>query len=160
MSIPALYIQILVDGGHGTDELVLCARAMECGPDRDAMFSVVEPLIDEGCDAASIAKQMLSCAKDALAKAPPKRVYERPGTGCECRARLGISKRQWGIIRGQVFEAKGAFCEYCGGTADTIDHVKPLALGGGNELENLVPACRSCNSSKGDKPLEVWLGCD
>lgn len=36
----------------------------------------------------------------------------------------------------------------------TIDHVKPVASGGGNGLDNLVPACKDCNSRKGDMSLE------
>lgn len=59
-------------------------------------------------------------------------------------------------VRG-LFEYFGGRCAYCLGMATTIDHIEPLALGGQNALENLVPACRSCNSSKGAKPLLIWL---
>lgn len=41
-----------------------------------------------------------------------------------------------------------AGCWMCGGVADTVDHVKPIARGGAHILANLRPACRSCNSSK------------
>lgn len=43
----------------------------------------------------------------------------------------------------------------------TIDHVHPVSRHGSNEIENLVLACKSCNSSKGAKtPREflAWLG--
>lgn len=40
-------------------------------------------------------------------------------------------------------------CWMCGGTADTIDHVKPLAAGGAHALCNLRPACSPCNVRKG-----------
>ena len=50
-------------------------------------------------------------------------------------------------------------CCYCGCSlknrpaADvTLDHLLPRGSGGGNESENLVTACRSCNSSRGDRP--------
>lgn len=40
----------------------------------------------------------------------------------------------------------------------TGDHVVPLAKGGKDFLENLVPCCRSCNSSKGARILyEEWI---
>jgi len=42
-------------------------------------------------------------------------------------------------------------CTYCGRLADTADHIMPHALGGSNDLSNLTPACRSCNSSRGAK---------
>lgn len=54
----------------------------------------------------------------------------------------------------------GGRCYYCGECAADkieIDHVVPLADGGSVGVENLVPACRSCNSSKSDKPVAEWL---
>lgn len=42
-------------------------------------------------------------------------------------------------------------CWMCGGTADQIDHVKPLVAGGWHILANLRPACGSCNSRKGGR---------
>lgn len=50
-------------------------------------------------------------------------------------------------------------CAYCGTTEDiTIDHVIPVSRGGKHVRGNLAPACRRCNSSKGSKPLDEWLG--
>jgi 5-methylcytosine-specific restriction endonuclease McrA len=48
-------------------------------------------------------------------------------------------------------------CQYCGATdvAMTVDHVIPRSLGGPNSWENLVCACKKCNSIKGDKPLHA-----
>lgn len=49
-------------------------------------------------------------------------------------------------------------CVYCPATEDlTLDHVVPLARGGVHSEENLVVACRPCNSSKGVTPLSEWL---
>ena len=52
-------------------------------------------------------------------------------------------------------------CSYCGGPAGVgfggPDHIDPFIYGGGGEWENLTAACRSCNSSKGDRPLLLWL---
>lgn len=52
----------------------------------------------------------------------------------------------------------GGGCAYCPATAETKDHVVPLASGGSHDISNIVPACRSCNSSKQDKKLIVWAG--
>jgi len=40
----------------------------------------------------------------------------------------------------------------------TLDHIKCRSNGGGNGSENLITACRSCNSSRQDKPLSRYAG--
>ena len=42
-------------------------------------------------------------------------------------------------------------CAYCHRPTKrlTVDHVVPISRGGRNEISNIVPACRSCNSRKG-----------
>jgi 5-methylcytosine-specific restriction endonuclease McrA len=44
-------------------------------------------------------------------------------------------------------------CVYCGAPASSIDHVRPLAAGGDETEDNLVPACDGCNRSKHAKLL-------
>ena len=39
----------------------------------------------------------------------------------------------------------------------TVDHIEPLAAGGKHVPENLVAACRSCNASKKERPLLLFL---
>ena len=49
-------------------------------------------------------------------------------------------------------------CTYCGAT-DVIlemDHIIPKSKGGDNSPENLTPACRPCNASKGSLSLAEW----
>lgn len=38
----------------------------------------------------------------------------------------------------------------------TGDHIIPSALGGSDKLENFLPLCQPCNSSKGKRDLLVW----
>lgn len=55
-------------------------------------------------------------------------------------------------------------CAYCGITYEEHfakneqdlhkEHVNHL---GSNKIDNCVPSCRSCNSSKGEKSMEVWF---
>ena len=47
-------------------------------------------------------------------------------------------------------------CTYCRRPADAWDHVFPWSRGGGDGPDNRVPACTSCNSSKGDDTPEEW----
>lgn len=49
-------------------------------------------------------------------------------------------------------------CAYCGAPAQTHDHVTPKSRGGTDDPGNIVPACWSCNTSKGRKTLEEWVG--
>ena len=62
-------------------------------------------------------------------------------------------------VRGLVFQRDGRRCVYCGAEDDEfhIDHIHPVALGGDSSIQNLAVACRSCNLSKGAKPLSEWL---
>lgn len=64
-----------------------------------------------------------------------------------------IKQREWE----NIFRKTDSKCYFCGRLADTIDHLTPLSRGGDNKLDNLVPACRSCNSSKRTKTLEEYL---
>ena len=40
----------------------------------------------------------------------------------------------------------------------SLDHIKPQSQGGTNEASNMITACRSCNCSRGDKPLARFAG--
>lgn len=52
-------------------------------------------------------------------------------------------------------------CVYCGKHAKKlhIDHLIPLASPTcpGTIVTNILPACKSCNSSKGDSQMQTWL---
>jgi len=52
-------------------------------------------------------------------------------------------------MRERVFAAKGRTCVYCGEPAGEVDHVVPVKVGGVDTIDNLMPACRSCNRHKG-----------
>ena len=52
----------------------------------------------------------------------------------------------------------GQICNYCGSAEKlTLDHIFPQKFGGQDTAENLIFACRSCNSSKGKKDLMEWM---
>lgn len=44
-------------------------------------------------------------------------------------------------------------CGYCGGRAETIDHVIPRSRGGAHAWENCVASCAPCNHRKADRLL-------
>ena len=48
-------------------------------------------------------------------------------------------------------------CYYCGRTSKlVVDHLIPRIRGGPDESDNLIWACRSCNSSKQGRDMLVW----
>jgi 5-methylcytosine-specific restriction endonuclease McrA len=58
---------------------------------------------------------------------------------------------RWQRLAALVLARDRRICHYCGGYATTVDHVVPKARGGSDTWENLVAACRSCNTSKHDR---------
>jgi len=68
-----------------------------------------------------------------------------------------LTPAQWEAI----LEAWGG-CAYCGAPASAAaslqrDCVLPISRGGRYTLENVVPACRSCNASKCNEEVTHWL---
>lgn len=62
------------------------------------------------------------------------------------------------VTRDGVLHRDGHICVYCGGRADTVDHVLPRCRGGGHTWFNLVGACQACNGRKGDRtPQEAGM---
>lgn len=52
----------------------------------------------------------------------------------------------------------GQMCNYCGSFENlALDHIFPKIQGGKDDAENLIFACRNCNSSKGKKDLMEWM---
>lgn len=67
-----------------------------------------------------------------------------------------FSKQDWDNCK-KFFNSQ---CAYCGKTLKrlTQDHVIPESKNGPYTVDNIVPACRSCNSSKNTMSLEEFLG--
>ncbi len=60
-------------------------------------------------------------------------------------------QRRRSLNRRAVFIRDDNRCQYCGGKAESIDHVVPRSRGGENTWENVVAACRACNTRKRDR---------
>lgn len=80
-------------------------------------------------------------ARDAVRATPAQRGY----TGEYQRNRTA------------VLAASDGWCTWCHRwPATTVDHVVPLAKGGTNDPDNLVPACKPCNYSRGSRDAPSW----
>ena len=69
-----------------------------------------------------------------------------------------LSHQEWKEI--MIFF--GGECAYCGCTPKrnqrlTRDHLLAISAGGVTEQSNMVPACSSCNSSKGSEDFKDWF---
>jgi len=67
------------------------------------------------------------------------------------RARASLSRRA-------VFIRDHHQCQYCGNAAENVDHVIPRSRGGTHTWDNVVAACKRCNSRKENRfPAEVGM---
>lgn len=66
-----------------------------------------------------------------------------------------LSPEQWTALQ----EAWGGGCAYCGATGTPLqrDCVLPISRGGRYTLDNIAPACGSCNASKCNDEVTGWL---
>jgi 5-methylcytosine-specific restriction endonuclease McrA len=66
-----------------------------------------------------------------------------------------VPHRKVSLSRANIFKRDNEQCVYCGTHKDlTIDHVIPRSKGGIDSWENLVTACHTCNSKKGNRTPE------
>ncbi len=65
-----------------------------------------------------------------------------------------LSAEQWTALQ----DAWGG-CAYCGATDIALqkDCVQALSRGGRYTLDNIAPACRSCNASKSNDEVTGWM---
>jgi hypothetical protein len=70
------------------------------------------------------------------------------------RVEHDLSASQWTALT-----AAWGGCAYCGETTQPLqrDCVLALSRGGRYTLENIVPACRSCNTGKCNDEVTTWL---
>jgi hypothetical protein len=70
---------------------------------------------------------------------------------------MPVTKR----TRYEVLKRDNHTCRYCGASAPdatlTVDHVTPVALGGTDNPDNLVAACRDCNYGKASTSPDASL---
>lgn len=64
-----------------------------------------------------------------------------------------LTAQEWRDVKDSYFNR----CVYCGIPATEQDHLIPFFRGGANTADNVVPACKTCNSKKGKKPLLLFL---
>lgn len=111
-------------------------------------MSVIADLIRAGVDPDLVAQVAAELVEAARSAAPVRTAEPR---------RLDVTGLEWARIRHRVLERDGYVCTYCKDPDSfECDHVVPRSRGGLSTAENLVAACKSCNSSKGARLLSEW----
>lgn len=78
------------------------------------------------------------------------------------KVRSRVYQRQKSVedvpLEGQEYLMKrfDSECAYCTNDATTWDHIIPISKGGTTIPGNIVPCCKSCNSSKKDRDFWEW----
>lgn len=66
--------------------------------------------------------------------------------------------RRVALNRRAVFARDNGKCQYCSQPAENLDHVLPRSRGGTHTWENVVAACKRCNTRKGNRtPSQAGL---
>lgn len=65
-----------------------------------------------------------------------------------------LTPEQWAEI-----ELAWGNCAYCGVESGALsrDCIQPISRGGRYSAANVVPACKSCNSSKSNSEVTLWM---
>jgi len=59
-------------------------------------------------------------------------------------------------FREDIYKTWEYKCAYCEDAATSLDHIVPRFKSGASNRNNLVPACRRCNSTKASSEVETW----
>ena len=65
--------------------------------------------------------------------------------------------RRVALNRSNIFIRDFNTCQYCGNSAESIDHIIPKSKGGENVWSNVVACCKKCNLIKADKLLNQTI---
>ena len=102
-------------------------------------------IIDEKAELLHATERLFRAAHIAFAEPSVVRLWHY--VKVPYQARISLNRRA-------VFARDDHRCQYCGASAENIDHVIPKSRGGSHSWENVVASCRPCNSRKRDRSPE------
>ena len=59
-------------------------------------------------------------------------------------------------FRDDIYKSWDYKCGYCEDVATSLDHIVPRFKSGSSNRNNLIPACRRCNTNKASSKMEDW----
>lgn len=164
MSTPSLLQRPIIGGVFGSGRYVLATRPCVANGLHAVRFMVLDPRAGTVLATAETKTEVLQAARRAIkqlqppappAPAPPAQGALWPDAeitnGAPAIRVRPISRR-----RREVFKKSEGSCHYCRRTLTLdgvwhVEHMLPRALGGADEIGNLVAACAPCNLAKGDR---------
>lgn len=145
------------------------ARAIKA--ESDTHLSVSEAaagLIEAAAELDFTASEMTSTANThlksivelggTLARAAEAKIVQAQESDCHSKQNASVRKQVWDLTGGK--------CAYCdtelapegnGALSFVVEHVVPTSQGGPDNLANYVPACMSCNTSKGADHVLLFI---
>jgi len=83
-----------------------------------------------------------------------RRIIEQKRQSIKRKLPSTLTSEQWDKAKRHF----GNRCSYCNNEAKLAqDHFVPLSKGGEYTKDNIIPACKSCNSSKNDSLFATWF---
>lgn len=133
---------ILVQG-MGANYVLLAPNAHVMFPDE---LKVITPTLAEWCE-------FLRRSDDPL-------IFEQDKTGTIKSVIRKMQRSISGAVQQQIWYRDNWQCMYCGKKVPhvqvTVDHFMPLELGGLDDEENYITACRQCQKAKGNRDPEEY----
>lgn len=133
--------------------------ACKCGKEFAALKRNVKNGNTSSCGCKVLEKSSETHTIHGLCDSP---LYSKSSTANYRAKRHGQPDRLTVTQVNALFDNHGWSCYYCGLQSTdysvmTLDHVVPFNRGGSNTIQNCVPCCKSCNSSKGEKTEQEFL---
>lgn len=98
-------------------------------------------------------KDLIASSKKEWQKSNPDKVLAYATKRRKLMGQNGI----FYVSRSEIQKLYRSPCFNCGSSDRIeIDHVIPISRGGTHSIGNLLPLCKSCNASKGNKTFTEW----
>lgn len=148
----------ILGGAFGSDRYFLATTPLISRGLHTVRFMVIDLRTGAVLSVAEEKTQALAPARRLLLATVPEQAALWPAQALPLPARERASTRRRPVARRrrEVFEKSAGRCHYCAAPLrlDGRWHVErqmPRALGGADEISNLVAACAPCNLGKGDR---------
>lgn len=146
---------------HGAYNSTTCLKCLEKGLKMCSTCSTVKPLSDFSKKGLYTNSNCKSCENKRINEYKAAKYASDDMYRAAEIVRVRNRKTEISTLKPsewlKVCELFNLQCAYCGSSSKlTMDHIIPVSKKGGTEVGNVIPACHSCNSSKGARDIVEW----